>query len=141
MPLLRLHTHYWHRYSVVRFFFASGLAAIVDYGLYLLLAQRMEPEWANMISVSVAIVFNFSLQRLVVFKNIRRSMLPSFVISVSLSFGGMLLATLIIYLIRLGYPEGVLIPKLVATGLVFSWNYFTKKHLAFRDRAPDNTTT
>jgi putative flippase GtrA len=141
MALLRLHYHYWHRYAVVRFLFASGLAAMVDYGLYLLLARSMRPEWANMISVSVAIVFNFSLQRLVVFRNIRRSMLPSFVISITLSFAGMLLATLIIYLIRLGYPEGVLIPKLIATGLVFSWNYFTKKHLAFQDRAPDNTTT
>lgn len=141
MALLRLHYHYWHRYAVVRFLYASGMAAVVDYGLYLLLARHLRPEWANMISVTVAIMFNFSLQRLVVFRNIRRSMLPSFVISVTLSLAGMLLATLIIYLIRLGYPEGVLMPKLIATGLVFSWNYFTKKHLAFRDRAPDSTTT
>lgn len=130
----------WLRFSVVRFFYASSVTTVVDYTFYILLAQAMRPEFANVGSFCVSISVNFLLQRFVVFKNIRRTVLPSFVISLGLSVIGLFLTTSIIFLIRLGYPEGVLIPKLAATGLVFFWNYYSKKHLAFRDGAPKSET-
>lgn len=117
------------------FFAASVLATLVDYGLYLALARWIAPEPANMISYSSAMLVNFALHRWVVFRGTHRALWRSFVISMALSGIGMLLSTMVIFLVRLGFPQAVLAPKLIATGVVFFWNFLSKKYLAFPIRA------
>lgn len=122
-------------YQLAVFFAASVAATAVDYGLYLVLARWIAPEPANVISYSSAMLVNFALQRWVVFRGTHRALWRSFVISMALSGVGMLLSTLVIFLVRLGFPQTVLAPKLIATGVVFFWNFLSKKYLAFPIRA------
>lgn len=115
----------------VRFLGSSGLVTLLDYALYLGLSRVIAPEAANVISVTSAMLANFALQRWFVFKGTFQALWLSFLISMSLSGVGMLLSTGIIYVIRLAWPEAVLVPKLIATGIVFFWNFLSKKYLAF----------
>ena len=131
----------WHRFDLVRFFWSSVAATVVDYALYLLLALAIIPEAANVVSQSTAMVVNFTLHRLVVFRGTHRGWGPSFLISISLSVVGMLLGTFVIYVVRIPFPEWVLVPKLVATGTVFFWNFFSKRTFAFpvrSEQTPDS---
>jgi putative flippase GtrA len=121
--------------QLATFFAASVLATLVDYGLYLALARWIAPEAANVVSYSSAMLVNFGLQRWVVFRETHQALWKSFAISMSLSGIGMLLSTGIIFLIRLAFPHWVLVPKLIATGVVFFWNFLSKKVLAFPTRA------
>ncbi|MDH5751037.1 MAG: GtrA family protein [Deltaproteobacteria bacterium] len=125
------------RFSISRFAASSVVATAVDYLAYVLISRLIAPETANLISQSMGLVVNFTLQRMFVFPGSRRSVKASFVISFSLSLVGILLATGIIFLIRLLDDELVLLPKITATCLVFFYNYFSKKHLAF---PADNNT-
>jgi putative flippase GtrA len=121
--------------QLAAFFAASVAATGVDYGLYLTLARWIAPEPANMISYSSAMLVNFALQRWFVFRGTYQVLWLSFVVSMSLSGIGMLLSTAVIFLVRLGFPQAVLAPKLIATGVVFFWNFLSKKYLAFPIRA------
>lgn len=122
----------WRRFDFIRFAAASGFAFGLDFTLYYLLTWVVIPEAANVASSLTAMIFNFVMHRRVVFKNGRRSMGWSFVLSVSLSLVGMGISTATITLVRLGLPGHVVVPKLLGTGLAFIWNYLTKKHIAFR---------
>jgi len=79
-------------------------------------------------------VVNFVLQRNFVF-NVTRGMKTSFALSLLFSIGGIFLGGGIIYLLTkfaffIAYP---LLAKLVAMGVVFFYNYETKK-IAFGDK-------
>lgn len=121
----------WRRASLVRYVSTSVVATVVDYSMYLVLAAYMAPPVANLLSQTTAMGVNFTFHRLVVFRGTRRSVLPSLVLSLSLSGVGVLLGSGIIWLIRQGLPEHVLLPKLLATGCVFFWNFLSKKYIAF----------
>ena len=121
----------WARFSIIRFFWSSCAAYTVDLGGYLILSRFLLPELANLISYSLGIVVNFLLHRTIVFQNINRTVAPSFVISIILSLIGLSISTGIIYLLRTYVLQDNLTPKLIATAIVFFWNYFSKKHIAF----------
>ncbi len=78
-------------------FAASGLVAtVVDYGLYLLLVNRiLAPVPANIVSYAIAVVLNFILQRRFVFE-LKRPGYLVFVLSQAVSAGGLAISTAII---------------------------------------------
>lgn len=81
----------------------------------------------------MGMVVNFVLQRRFVF-NVTRGLKISFILSLLFSIGGIFLGAGIIYLLTelaffIAYP---LIAKIIAMGVVFFYNYETKK-IAFGD--------
>ena len=111
-------------------FAASGLVAtVVDYGLYLVLVHRvLPPVSANVASYSVAVVVNFILQRWFVFE-MKRPGYQVFLLSMAVSAGGLALSSGIIHLLSQVpfFNERQYITKLLATGLVFFYNFFSKR--------------
>lgn len=111
-------------------FAASGLVAtMVDYGLYLLLVNRLlPPVLSNVVSYSVAVVVNFILQRLFVFE-MKRPGYQVFLLSMAVSAGGLAISSGIIHLLSgvAFFNERQYITKLLATGLVFFYNFFSKR--------------
>lgn len=111
-------------------FAASGLVAtVVDYGLYLLLVNRiLAPVPANIVSYAIAVVLNFILQRRFVFE-LKRPGYLVFVLSLAVSAGGLAISTAIIHVLS-GIPffsARQYITKLIATGIVFFYNFFSKR--------------
>jgi len=111
-------------------FAASGvLATSIDYVLYLLLVYTLfAPVPSNVASYSIAMVINFLMQKKFVF-NLRGSVFNTFVLSVCVSIGGLLLSTAIIYSLNQipFYSERQYLAKLITTAIVFFYNFFFKR--------------
>ncbi len=107
------------------------IATAINYGLYLLLVDRfLPPVPATVVAYSSSVVLNFFLQRYFVFE-LRRSLRSAFLLSMVVSIGGLLLDAAIVYGLHffplLGDREWGI--KLVATGVVFFYNYYGKRRV------------
>ena len=113
-------------------FALTGLVATgINYGLYLVLVDRyLPPLPATLIAYSSSVVLNFFLQRYFVFE-LKRSLRSAFALSMLVSVGGLLLDAAIVYGLHyfplLGNREWLI--KLVATGVVFFYNYYGKRRV------------
>lgn len=114
-----------------RFALSGALATAVDYVGYLLLVDRvLPPVSANVVSYSCAVGINFLMQRYFVFR-LQRSAPLAFGMALLVSLGGLLLSTGIIYgLNHLDFfRDHQFITKLIATGVVFFYNFFGKRYV------------
>ncbi len=113
----------------MKFAMTSGVATAVDYGVYLILVHRFfSPVVSNIISYSCGMIINFLLQKRYVF-NLQRSVHQAFILSLIVSIGGMGLSTAIVYgLSQVDFFfQRQFIVKLVATGMVFFYNFYLKR--------------
>lgn len=123
--------------KIVKFFGSSVIATGVDFILYSILIQVVNPTAANAFSASVGMIVNFSLQYTVVF-NPTHPLVKSFLMSALFSVLGVMLSTLLIYLLTQFtlFHQLPIVAKVITTGIIFFYNYFTRK-FALGDR-PDN---
>jgi len=118
-----------------KFAMTSAVATVVDYTLYMLLIwSDLRPVVANVISYSIAIIVNFLLQKRYIFTP-QRKVSTVFVLAISVSIGGLLLSTGLIYLLNLQpfFADHQAITKLCVTGIVFFYNFYLKR-FAFEKR-------
>jgi putative flippase GtrA len=117
----------------LRFALTSSVATIIDYGIYLALVYTLfEPAISNLISASCGLLVNFFLQKKYVF-SLNRKLSHAFFMAVGVSLGGIGLGTLIIwgltsipvYIISEDITK--IAVKLIATGLVFFYNFYMKR--------------
>jgi putative flippase GtrA len=114
---------------MTRFAMTSGVATLFDYVVYLFLVGRFfSPALSNIISYSGAMILNFILQKRFVF-SLQRKLGSAFALALLVSLGGMLISTGIVYtLSRIGFfNEHQYITKLIATGIVFFYNFYFKR--------------
>jgi len=122
----------WHFIREKIPFALTGLVATgINYGMYLLLVDRyLPPGPATLISYSSSVILNFFLQRYFVFQ-LNRSLWSAFVLSMLASAIGLVLDWLIVTGLHrfplLGEEEWVI--KLVATFLVFFYNFYAKRRV------------
>ncbi|NRB61449.1 MAG: GtrA family protein [Saprospiraceae bacterium] len=113
-------------------FAASGLVATsLDYILYMVLVTHVfSPVISNLISYSIAVIANFLMQKRFVF-NLKGSARQAFILSVSASLIGLLISTGIIYLLNqnIFFSERQYLTKILATGLIFFYNFYTKRFI------------
>jgi putative flippase GtrA len=88
----------------------------------------LSPTIANLISASAGLITNFILQKKYVF-NPSNTIWKSFVLSVVFSICGLGLGTGLIYLLTnySALQQFPVIAKICTTGVIFFYNYFTKK--------------
>lgn len=120
--------------KIIKFLTTSVLATSIDFLFYTGLLFIFTPVVAHFCSATTGMILNFILQRKFVF-NVRRGLKSSFLLSLLFSVGGIFLGAGIIYfLMKLAFfAEHPLIAKIIAIGVVFFYNYETKK-IAFGDR-------
>ena len=126
----------WKHLLLQAKFATSGLVATTtDYLMYLFLVYTLfAPVPSNVISYSIAMVLNFFLQKKFVF-SLQGSVLKTFVMSVMVSIGGLLLSTAIVYGLTQNhfFSELQYLIKLTATVIVFFYNFYLKR-LVFEKR-------
>lgn len=120
--------------KIIKFLTTSVVATGVDFLLYTGLLFILTPVNAHFCSATVGMVLNFILQRKFVF-NVTRGLKTSFLLSLLFSIGGIFLGAGIIYMLTMvslmaTYP---LVAKVLAIGVVFFYNFQTKK-IAFGDK-------
>lgn len=120
--------------KIVKFFSTSLVASSIDFLIYILLVSIIPPVLSHFISATCGMIVNFILQRKWVF-NATRKVGTSFILSLIFSIGGIFLGGIIIYLLMWFsfFEQNPVFTKLIAMGIVFIYNYETKK-IAFGDK-------
>ena len=120
---------------IFKFALTSGIATLVDYVIFLVLSKYFfNITLSNVISYSCGMFVNFYLQRRFIFSQTVKSR-HALILSILFSLIGLALNTSIVY----GLTEYTIlielpiVAKLIATGVVFFYNYFTKQY-AFERR-------
>jgi len=113
----------------LRFASTSFIATVVDYSLYLILVYSgFAKVGSNIFSASTGFLVNFFLQKKYIF-DLRRAVSHTFLISFSCSLVGIAISsTLIYFLIKFAFFDYYqYITKLLVTGIMFFYNYYTKR--------------
>lgn len=120
----------------IKFAFASVVATLTDYLLYLLftLSFQFAPVSSNIVSSFCGMLINFLIHKRLVF-TLQRKPHQAFLLSLLVSVGGIGLGTTIIYLLTqyAFFLKHQYITKLIATGIVFFYNFYFKR-FAFEKR-------
>ncbi len=115
----------------IPFAITGGIATGVNYGLFMLLADRyLERVPATMIAYSSSVVLNFFMQRYFVFE-LKRSARSAFGLSMLVSGGGLVLDAVLVGGLNLipFFHARKWLTKLLATGIVFFYNYYGKRRV------------
>lgn len=118
-----------------KFASTSLLATIVDYALYLSLYYAgLGKVPSNIISASCGFLVNFFLQKKFIF-SLKRNLRATFFLSMTFSLVGIAVSTfLIFWLSKIQFfNDYQYITKLVVTGMMFFYNYYTKQ-IAFEKK-------
>lgn len=110
---------------------AGAVATGVDYTVYLSLVHRvLPPVPSNIIAYSAGTIVNFILQKRFVFQ-LQGSVQRAFFFAVLVSVGGLLLSSAIIYGLstQAFFYHHQAITKIIATGLVFFYNFYLKRYV------------
>ena len=123
--------------KIVRYFFVGGAAAVVDIGLFFLLAKLLGYNYlvVGCIGFTIATALNYFLSIRFVFRSgarFTRKTELSFIYGVSLV--GLALHQMILFVLVERLGAELMLSKVVATGAVFLWNFSVRNFLIFRDK-------
>lgn len=117
-------------FKIFKFASTSAIATAIDYTLFFVFTNAgLAIQVAHFFSYALASIVNFLLQKRYIFE-LNRKVQFAFLFSISFSVISLLLSTALIYLLSLiqiweTYP---IIPKIITTGVIFFFNYYTKKY-------------
>jgi putative flippase GtrA len=116
---------------------ASGLAALVDMAALVTLVQGFgwNPLLAATFSYLLGGVLQYTLSALWVFPAAPQSVSLGFIAFTVLSLGGLVVTWLTMYGLSNVAHLNFALAKVVALGLAFFWNFFSRKYLLFRPAA------
>jgi len=124
--------------KIVRYLFAGGAAAVVDFGFFSLLTKGLGFPWAPiaLFSFLLATLVNYQLSVRYVFESGTRFSRhhEAFLVFV-VSGVGLALNQIILWLLIERAAWDMLIAKIVATGGVFFWNYGIRRNFIFKVKA------
>jgi len=119
----------------LRFAISSLIATACDHILFVVLIQfGTAAAVSNFISQGFGMVINFVLQKQFIFQ-LKRNAWLAFLLSLVFSLIGLLLGSFIVHFMTSlpAIDQMPYVGKLIATGIVFFYNYFTKR-FAFERR-------
>ena len=118
----------------IKFAMSGLVATLVDYVIYIILVLSLAPVFANIISYSIAVMVNFTIQRNFIFE-VKRRTSHAFSLSIMFSLIGLVISSSLIYLFNemTFFQSNQYVIKLVVTGIVFFYNFYTKR-FAFENR-------
>jgi len=120
--------------QIIRYFVVGGISAIVDIGLFILFAKFIGFNYLLVASCSFLIGtgVNYQLSVRHVFEStIRHARKKEVLLVYFVSLVGLLINLTILYLAVSIFLFEMVLSKIFASGLVFFWNYFIRKHYIF----------
>jgi len=124
--------------NVIKYFFVGGVAATVDISLYTLFAVYLDFNYmiVAFCSFIVATFVNYFLSIKHVFDSGARFSYKHEILAVFIASGiGLLMTLAILYLAIDIIGIGKFVSKIIATGLVFGWNYSIRNYYIFRSKS------
>lgn len=121
--------------TIVKYFFVGGTAACIDIGLFAYFAAYLGWPWlpVSVASFILATLANYYLSIKFVFVSGVRFNKTHEILGVFLISGIALIINQIILFISIEVIQlRLIIAKIMATGIVFFWNYFGRKYIIFK---------
>ena len=121
--------------SVVRYFLVGSAAAIVDISIFFVFAKQLGINYLaiGVLGFLVATLVNYLLGIKHVFKSgVRFEKKQEIIWVYFVSLIGLLFNQSILYLSIDVIGTEMMLGKILATGNVFFWNYFSRQHFIFR---------
>lgn len=125
------------RVKMLRYLVAAGAGAATDFVLFALLVYAADIHylWAGVGSFMVSTLANYLVSVRLVFRSGTRFPRPlELTVVYAVSATGLCWHQLILFAAIEWLDMHVLVAKLVATGLVFFWNYFVRRNFVFAAR-------
>jgi putative flippase GtrA len=118
--------------ELFRYFFVAIIGLVFDIGGLVFLKEIVHINYlvAATISFSVAVVINYFLSTLWIFESKRKRSIE-FSLFLIVGAVGLVLNDLILWLLTSKFGLYYLLAKLVATAIVFFWNFLGRKALVF----------
>ncbi len=119
--------------QLIKYFFVGATAALVDWLLYWALVKygAMHYLLAAALSFIVSTAVNYVLSIKCVFSSGRHTRYMEIGLVFFVSLIGLLFNELFLYLFVSIFQVHYMISKVAATGIVFFWNYFSRKKFIF----------
>jgi putative flippase GtrA len=114
----------------------GGIAAVVDISIFTIFAKLLGYNYIfiGAVSFTVATFVNYLLSIRFVFEScIRYSKRSEVVLVYVVSAVGLLMNLVVLYLCIGIFHVEKIVSKVIATGIVFFWNYFVRKYYVFGD--------
>ncbi len=124
-----------HVLPKLKFALTSSVATLVDYILYVLLSIYLfPPVTSNIISQGTGMIINFILQKRYVFI-LQRKVNAAFILSITFSLIGIGIGSMLVWFLTRYefFLENPYITKIIVTGIIFFYNFYTKR-FAFEKR-------
>lgn len=117
----------------ISYFFVGGMAAIVEWFSFAIFNNITGYMFATIIAFVLATTFNYFLGKKVTFKNYKQT--KKDIISVFIVSGIGLLLNMFFMYIQIGviHIKFEMLAKIVATGLVFIWNYISRRVFIYKE--------
>lgn len=117
----------------ISYFFVGGMAAIVEWVSFAIFNNITGYMFATIIAFVLATTFNYFLGKKVTFKNYKQT--KKDIISVFIVSGIGLLLNMFFMYIQIGviHIKLEMLAKIVATGLVFIWNYISRRVFIYKE--------
>jgi putative flippase GtrA len=120
--------------KIIKYFFVGGIAAIVDISLFIIFAKFLSYNYliVGALTFIIATLVNYTLSIKFVFQSGTKHKKKKEVLLVYLvSAFGLTFNLIILYICHDIINMEITISKLIATALVFFWNYFIRKYFIF----------
>ena len=117
----------------ISYFFVGGMAAIVEWISFAIFNRLTDYLIATIIAFILATTFNYFLGKKMTFKNYKQT--KKDIIGIFTVSGiGLVLNMIFMYIqIKLIHIPYEMIAKIIATGLVFIWNYISRRIFIYKE--------
>jgi putative flippase GtrA len=119
---------------IVRYFFVGSVSAAVDIGLFAIFAGYFGLTWwkVSIITFGLATFINYILSVRFVFESgVRHNKRTEVAAVYAVSLFGLVVNQLALYILISFLFWNLVAAKIFATGMVFLWNYFSRKYFIF----------
>jgi len=117
-----------------KYFFVGGAAAVVDIGLFTILAGYLGWPWVpvSICTFILATLVNYFLSIKFIFESgVRHQKHLEITAVYIVSILGLVVNQLVLYIAITWLHWGLFVAKISATAIVFFWNYFARKKFVF----------
>ena len=115
--------------QLFKFGIVGTIAFAIDYGIFTLLTQVINMHYliSSIISFSISVIFNYIMSVKWVFDITKKQTAKEFIIFILLSVVGLIINSIVLYILveKAGIHE--LISKVIATIIVMIFNFITRK--------------
>lgn len=125
--------------EVIKFVLVGGFSAMLEFSLLILLVEKVHTDYrvANVLAFAVTNVFTYILTRRYVFNASNNNRTYEALLFTLCLLGGLLVNQVVLWVLVEFTPIDYRIAKVVAILVTVVWNFFTRKHLVFRNRTAD----